>query len=156
MRPVPRSVPAAAAQPLASFCSHCGFPPGASGVSPTRVCAECGLGLLLQAEHEMAPAADAAFLVVDDSLAVCGLSHAAEELFGVEETLAVNRHLTDFLMPADAEARGGNLLALVVAAASDGGPPRSAVVRPAGEFGVRFRVRIGRCGPAPAALLVFA
>ena len=146
---------APAEQPLACFCSHCGHSPR-EPASRTRVCPGCQLGLLLEAPAEIAPADRDAFLVVDASLTVCGMSAAAEELLGVEETLAVNRHLTDFLVPADASARGDNLLELVVAAASGHGSTRRAVVRPAGEFGVRYWTRIGRCGPAPAALLVLS
>ena len=49
-----------------------------------------------------------------------------------------------------------NLLVLLVDAASGSGEPRTAVVRPRSEFGVRFRARIGPCGPPHAALLVLA
>jgi hypothetical protein len=45
---------------------------------------------------------------VDGSLCVCALSRVAEELLGAEETAAVNRHLSEFLVPADAEAAGAD------------------------------------------------
>ena len=96
-------------------------------------------------------------MIVDGSLCVCAVSRVAEELLGVDETLAVNRHLSEFLVPADAEAAGSdNLMDLVINAASDGTDTRMAVVRPPDEFGIRFRVQVGACGPPRAALLVLS
>jgi hypothetical protein len=67
----------------------------------------------------------------------------------------VNRHVTDLLMPADAEGSGGQSLSLAVAWAARGdGGSRTAVVRPANTFGIRLTARIGSCGPPRAALLV--
>src|SRR3712207_3792801 len=94
---------ARAEQPLARFCSHCGHAPAQPAAS-TGVCPGYQLGLLFEAQREIAPGDHEAFLVVEASLTVCGMSAAAEELLGVDETLAVNRHLTDFLVPADASA----------------------------------------------------
>lgn len=143
---------------LVSFCGHCGMPPAAGvGAVGSRVCAQCGLGLVLQAPADVAPRADEPFLVVDSTLSVCAVSARAEELLGTDETLAVNRHVADFIVPADANAPSAeNLLVLLVDAASGSGEPRTAVVRPRSEFGVRFRARIGPCGPPQAALLVLA
>jgi hypothetical protein len=138
---------------LVSFCGHCGLAPAAAQTS--RVCGHCGLGLVLQAPADVAPRDGEPFLVVDSTLSVCAVSAEAEQLLGMDETKAVNQHIADFLVPADANAPSSdNLLALLVAAASGGGDPRTAVVRPRAEFGVRFRVRIGPCGPPHAALLV--
>ena len=141
---------------LVSFCGHCGAPP-APGVkaSGSRVCGHCGLGLVLQAPSDVAPQGDEPFLVIDSTLSVCAVSARAEHLLGTDETLAVNQHVADFLVPADANAPSAeNLLVLLVDAASGSGEPRTAVVRPRSEFGVRFRARIGPCGPPHAALLV--
>jgi hypothetical protein len=81
----------------------------------------------------------------------------AEELLGTDETEAVNRHLSEFLVPADAEASGPeNLMDLVIDAASDMSDTHVAVVRPPDEFGIRFRVQVGACGPPRAALLVLS
>ena len=141
---------------LVSFCGHCGQPPAddpAAGSS--RVCAHCGLGLVLQAASDLVPRADEPFLVIDSTLSVCAVSARAEELLETDETLAVNRHIAEFLVPADANAPSAeNLLVLLVDAASGSGEPRTAIVRPREEFGVRFRARIGPCGPPHAALLV--
>jgi len=141
---------------IKSFCGHCGMPPAANVESAgSRVCGLCGLGLVLQASSDIAPHADEPFLVIDSTLSVCAVSARAEELLATDETKAVNRHVADFLVPADANAPSAeNLLVLLVDAASGSGAPRSAVVRPRQEFGVRFRARIGPCGPPRAALLV--
>jgi hypothetical protein len=141
---------------LISFCGHCGAPPLAEvAATASRVCAHCGLGLVLQAPSDVAPRGDEPFLVIDSTLSVCAVSARAEDLLETDETVAVNRHIADFLVPADANAPSAeNLLVLLVDAASGSGAPRTAVVRPREEFGVRFRARIGPCGPPHAALLV--
>jgi hypothetical protein len=141
---------------LVSFCGHCGIPPAASvKAAGSRVCGHCGLGLVLQAPADVAPKADEPFLVIDSTLSVCAVSARAEELLGTDETQAVNQHVADFLVPADANAPSAdNLLVLLVDAASGSGEPRTAIVRLRQEFGVRFRARIGPCGPPHAALLV--
>jgi len=141
---------------LVAFCGHCAKPP-AAGVEPTpsRVCGHCGLGLVLQAPVDIAPRPGEPFLVIDSTLSVCAMSARAESLLGTDETVAVNRHIADFLVPADANAPSAeNLLVVLVDSASGSGEPRRAVVRPRNEFGVRFRARIGPCGPPHAALLV--
>lgn len=145
---------------LRAFCGHCGREPDPdhAPVGATRVCHHCDLGLVLEAAADIAPAPSDPFLVVDHRMAICALSEAAEQLLGIDETAAVNRHLGEFLLPADANAEsGGGLIELVLAAASggarDGGVPRVRV-RPLGVFGVRFSARIGRCGPAPSAIVV--
>ncbi len=154
--------------PLSVFCGHCGKPPErvapvAAAPEPaepaSRVCARCNLGLLLEAPAALAPKPEEAFLVVDRSLKVCGLSRRAERLLGLREVEAVDRLVTELLVPADAEpdpARPHALSALLVAAASGAteGVPADAALRPAGEFGVRFAARIGPCGPTPGALVV--
>jgi PAS domain-containing protein len=140
-----------------SFCGHCGVAPAPDAAQSSRVCAHCGLGLVLQAPADVAPRSGEPFLVIDSSLSVCAVSAGAEQLLGVVETEAVNQHVADFLVPADVNAsRADNLLALLVDAASGSGEPRTAVVRPRQEFGVRFRARIGPCGPPHAALLVLS
>jgi hypothetical protein len=151
-----RLVPAVAEpKPQRTFCGHCGAEP-ASDIHG-RVCDSCGLGVLLTANADVAPGVDDPFLIVDGSLCVCAVSRVAEDLLGVEETAAVNHHLSEFLVPADAEAAGAdNLMDLVINAASDTSEARVAVVRPPDEFGIRFRVQVGACGPPRAALLVLA
>jgi hypothetical protein len=144
--------------PTIWFCGHCGARPSAAGPPATdaRVCESCGLGLLLEAAAHAAPTAGAAFLVLDRSLSVCAVSRGAEELLATNETDAVNRHVTELLVPADSEAQRGATLAAAVSAATRGADEaRSVFVRPANLFGVRMRARIVPCGPPQAALLSF-
>lgn len=142
------------------FCGHCGRVPDEESKTTdaaSRVCTSCGLGLVLQAPAEFAPAPSDPFLVVDGALTICALSRAAEQLLGISETEAVNRHIGEFLAPGDAEApTSENLGALVAWAARGDAPEKSVVVRPTNTFGVRYWVRIGPCGPPRAALLVLA
>jgi hypothetical protein len=151
-----RLVPAVAEpRPQKTFCGHCGEEP--SGDIHGRVCESCGLGVLLSANADAAPGPNDPFMIVDGSLCVCAVSRVAEELLGTDETEAVNRHLSEFLVPADAEASGPeNLMDLVINAASDTSEAHVAVVRPPDEFGIRFRVQVGACGPPRAALLVLS
>lgn len=150
--------PQAKDRPQKLFCGHCGLSPTDSETeTPSRVCANCGMGLMLQAPADVAPSADDPFLVVDSSLTICALSRVAEKLLGVAETDAVHRHVGEFLVPADAEApTSENLSALVAWAARGESPSTSVVVRPANIFGVRYWARVGPCGPPQAALLVLA
>jgi PAS domain-containing protein len=152
--PTPGVAPGGARIP---FCSHCGKPPE-GGVAPevgSRVCTKCNLGLVVEAPESVAPKANDAFLIVDKSLAVHAVSRRAEKLLGLREVDAVDRHVTDLLVPADAEAQGPHVLsALLVAAAAGAEDAEGVVLRPVDEFGVRFQARIGPCGPAPGALVV--
>jgi hypothetical protein len=95
-------------------------------------------------------------MVLDSSLSVCAVSAAAERLLATRETEAVNHHITELLVPADAEAQGpASLAAAVTWAAGGDETPRIVTVRPANTFGVRLTARIGSCSPPRAALLVF-
>ena len=141
---------------LVSFCSHCGSRPGPEAAAArSRVCGTCGLGLILESQGDVAPDAGDAFLVLDRSLAVCAVSRAAEHLLATSEPDAVNRHVTDLLMPAGAEETVGQSLGLAVASAARGdGGTRTTVVRPANSFGIRLTARIAGCGPPRAALVM--
>jgi len=141
--------------PLVAFCSHCGARPNVAADTSSRVCAACGLGLILESSADVAPSAGGAFLVLDHSLAVCAVSEAAERLLAASEPDVVNRHVSDLLMPAEAEEKNGTGLSAAVAWAARGDPGiRTAVVRPANTFGIRLTARIASCGPPRAALLV--
>jgi len=149
--------PLAPGVPEVRFCSHCGTRPRpGEAISPTRVCAECGLGLLLQSAEDVAPNPGDPFLVLDHTLSVCAVSAAAERLLATPEIEAVNVPIASLLVAADADDNGGGSLAAAViwAARGDGGVTRT-VVRPANTFGVRLKARIAGCGPPRAALLVF-
>jgi hypothetical protein len=119
------------------------------------VCGSCGLGLLIEAAEDVAPHAGDAFLVLDRALSVCAVSRGAERLLATCEPDVVNRHISDLLMPADAEEDGGDSLSVAVAWAARGdGATRTTIVRPANTFGIRLTARIAPCGPPRAALLV--
>lgn len=140
------------------FCGHCAAPsPGGAAPPPTaRVCASCGLGLLLEAREDSVPNAGDAFLVVDSHLLVQAMSRQAQRLLGLSEEKAIDKPVAELLVPADAEAQGRTAFGSVVAEAAGGadGDPRRAFVRPWNTFGVRMRARISTCGPPRAALVV--
>ncbi|HEV2075673.1 MAG TPA: PAS domain-containing protein [Thermoleophilaceae bacterium] len=141
------------------FCGRCGFPPGEGTASMpgSRVCASCGLGLLLEASEEAAPTPADAFLVVDSGMTVKAVSQRAERLLQASESHAVGRRLTDLLSPADADARATQgFLALVLMAATGASECQTIPVRPAGEFGIRYWARVSSCGPRSAALVVLS
>jgi len=145
-------------EPLKIFCGHCGRTPDpGSDVPASRVCAKCGMGLLLQAPANTAPGPRDPFIIVDGALTICALSRQAEKLLSVSETEVVNRHIAEFLVPADAEGPSGENLASLLAWAARGETPTgNVVVRPTNTFGVRYWARVGPCGPPNAALLVLA
>jgi hypothetical protein len=119
------------------------------------VCRSCGLGLLLETREDAAPSAHDAFLVVDSSLRVHGMSKHAEVLLGVREDLVVNRPLAELLVTADAESGDtGGFAAAIADAVASGDEPAHAFVRPWNTYGVRVRARIVPCGPPRAALIV--
>ena len=164
-RPALRLVAAPELEPAAPsvpFCSHCGTRPFVSSrlratdrAAVSRVCGACGFGLILEAAEDIAPHAGDAFLVLDRALSVCAVSRGAERLLAAFEPDAVNRHVSDLLIPADAEEGGGESLSVAVAWAARGdGGTRTTVVRPANTFGIRLTARIAPCGPPRAALLV--
>jgi hypothetical protein len=143
-------------QPRVLFCGHCGTSP-AGAVPASRVCESCGLGIVLEADADAAPKPGDPFLVVDPSLNVCALSLEAEAFLGIAEPLAVNRPITEFLVPADAESPGPEtLVAEILNAGRGGGPPLRTVLRPTGEYGVRLFARLASCGPHRSALLVLS
>jgi len=153
---VPNLPPAPArSEPRVQFCGHCGRRPATPDHS-SRVCPSCSLGLLLEARADAAPGPGDAFLVLDSSLSVCAVSDTAERLLATVETDAVNRHVTQLIVPADAEAQGPSNLAVAITWAARGDDAtRTVVVRPANTFGVRMSARITSCGPPSAALVVF-
>ena len=142
-------------QPLVRFCGHCGQPPPSSAAARSRVCALCGLGVVITAAQDLAPRTGESFIIIDAQLKLCGLSRGAERVLEVDEPDAVHRHICDFLEPADAEAgQGDELLQSIITAGFTA--PRTLVVRPAGEYGVRFAARVGACGPPAGALIVLS
>lgn len=138
------------------FCGHCAAPsPGGTAPPPTaRVCTRCGLGLLLETREDAVPDARDAFLVVDSRLLVQAMSREAQTLLGLAEEDAVDRPVSELLVPADAEGERGGLAAAIAEAACGDESDGRAFVRPWNTFGVRMRARIATCGPPRAALIV--
>jgi PAS domain-containing protein len=155
-RPLLRLVPTTPEpRPHVQFCGHCGQAPPTPMAARSRVCALCGLGVVITAPEDLAPAPGEPFLIVDRGLKLCGVSRAAERLLGIVEPTAVHRHISEFLEPADAEAGPGDeLVRSIMAGAAGDAPTISLVLRPAGEYGVRYAARVGSCGPPAGALIV--
>jgi hypothetical protein len=119
------------------------------------VCPSCGLGLLLETRRDVVPGSADAFVVIDSALLVQAMSRRAEGLLGMREDLAVNRPITELLVPADAGTQDPGRFAMAISDAAGGGDaPRRVFVRPWNTFGVRIQARIAACGPPRAALLV--
>lgn len=136
------------------FCSHCGSHSPAEGLS-SRVCPVCAAGLLLETGRESLPGPADAFLVVDSSLTVQAVSRQAEVALGVREQHAVNRHVTELVIPGESDlATDGSLAGAIARAAAGERLPSRVAVRPSNTFGIRLLARIAPCGPPRAALLV--
>lgn len=140
------------------FCTRCGATadePEAQVLSYgfDRVCARCGMGVMLSTPGRAILAPGAAFLVLTREALVSAVSEAAEQLVGSEEALMdtpVTRSITspegdDLFVRAIARAAGGrrDVAELPVVAAS----PAAARLGP-------LAARIASCGPPRAALLV--
>ncbi len=138
------------------FCGHCAAPsPGGAAPPPTaRVCTRCGLGLLLETRDDAVPDPRDAFLVVDSRLLVQAMSREAQTLLGLAEEDAVDRPVSELLVPADAEGERSGLAAAIAEASAGDESDGRAYVRPWNTFGVRMRARIATCGPPRAALIV--
>lgn len=155
-RPALRLVETASAQEVewSWFCGRCAAPSGAPPAPNSRVCTSCGFGLLLESRADSIPSDRDAFLVIDSSLLVQGVSREAEALLGVTEEDAVDRPVQELLVPADAEAQGPSRFASAIAEVMGADDSVGTFVRPWNTFGVRMRVKIAPCGPPRAALLI--
>jgi hypothetical protein len=142
--------------PYVSFCGHCGLPPSvAPDEEGARICAHCGLGLVLATRSDSAPGPEEPFFVVDAALRLSAVSLEAEAVIQCSEPAAVGNFLGQFLTPAEiGTPLSENFFALVRRAARHRTPPRQAVVSLASGDGDLYRARIGSCGPPRAALVV--
>src|SRR5205085_10716776 len=137
------------------FCSHCARRPEEEPAP--RVCQSCGMGVVLRTGAAAAPRASDPFLIIDSSLTVSALSRRAEQLLGISEVDAVNRHIGEYLVAADVEPSPEQNLAAALAWAARGDDgPRRLSVRPANTFGIRWPAVISPCGPPNGALLVLS
>ncbi len=113
--------------PRVHFCSHCGAQPDPERVeeSNSRVCGSCGFGLLLEASNTTAPAEGCGIPRAGQlNVRVRGFCARPSDLLATRETEAVNRHVTEILVPADAEAQGPANLAVAVTWAARGDDER--------------------------------
>jgi len=137
-----------------SFCGYCGEAADDVIRARTRVCDRCEMGLLLSAGDDSVPRPDEPFVVVDELMAVRAVSRNAEDLLGAAETALVGRHVGDLLVPAELMRTEPTLPRLIAQAMRSEEFGASAILRPRGDFGVRFAVRVVGCRPGPAALIV--
>ncbi|MDO8185467.1 PAS domain-containing protein [Conexibacter sp. JD483] len=143
------------ARPSRWFCGHCGAVTDEAPAPVARVCGECDLGLLMEASADLVPRPREPYLIVDASLAVQALSAEAARFLAISEQEAIERPVTDLLIPADAEAASAHHFAQTIMHVAAGDDElRRLVVRPADVFGVRMPLRVGVCGPPRGALLV--
>lgn len=123
------------------FCTHCG---SMSSEASTRVCASCGLGVMLACERGVLPRAGAAFLVVKSDLRISAASAAVEPLLGDPDALS-GRPVLDVVS-------GDPSLPRWIARAAMGSRRVTSVALRRGTR--RLNGRIATCGQPPAALLV--
>jgi hypothetical protein len=138
-----------------AFCSYCGYPPGAGWHQrPERVCTRCKLGVVLRTLPDAAPRSSDPFVIVDERLAVRGISRQAETVLLVDEPAAADIPLNEFLVSDSGPPGDVELARLVALAAGGAGPRLTLTLRTVGDAPLRFRARITSCGPPLAALLV--
>ena len=140
------------------FCTYCGSlfdVPASAPARPLRgrVCASCGLGMVLTCASELLSRPGAAFLVVTSDLRVSAASQAAEELLDQEGKGLYGRPLLSVLT---SPAGVAELARRVVRAAIGQRGVQTVAVEPAATKlpGVSLTARIGTCSTPPAALVV--
>ena len=141
---------------LTRFCTHCAQlfdGPTAQAGTPNRgrVCARCGLGVVLTCSNATLTAPGAAFFVVTADLRVSAASRPAENLFAVPDGTH-GRPLLSLLTSPDGV---GELARVVVRAANGTLAPTTLPVQAASSrIDTRMEARVGGCGNPPAALVV--
>lgn len=127
----------------ARFCTHCGT---LAHDSSERVCARCGLGVVLACAPGLLPRTGAAFLVVKSDLRVSAASAGVERLLGDPEAL-VGESVLDLVS-------GDPGLPRWIARAAMGSQRVTSVALRRGTR--RINGRIAACGDPPAALLILS
>ena len=143
------------AQP-ARFCSRCGAPAeearGERPLAQTRVCAGCGMGMLLSCVRAALPGAGTAFMIVTADLRITAVSEAAEVLFDSEQALLGERLLDVISSPVGDE----QLARAVGRAAVRVQEPLVLTVRglkPRARAAGLLAAQVATCGPPRAALV---
>jgi hypothetical protein len=139
------------------FCSRCGEPaeepPRAdTGVSRTRVCVACGMGMLLSCAREALPGAGAAFLIATVELSVSALSETAETIFGTEQAVLGTQLGTLLTSPLGDDRLEGTVLQAALRATEPVVLPVRGLTENAGAVGT-MAARISTCGRPRAALI---
>ncbi len=113
------------------------------------------MGLLLEADQQLAPKPGDAFVVTDDQLAVCAVSSGAERLLGRSEPSVIHRPLSELLFGVKTDSHGAPELPRLLrqAAAGKADIVETVVARSTGGR-EHLQARIGACGPPAGALLV--
>jgi hypothetical protein len=145
---------AANGEELTRFCTHCAslFDAPAAAGTPNRgrVCARCGLGVVLTCASATLTSEGAAFLVVTAELRVSAASERAEEMFAITDG-AYGRPLLSLLT---SPAGLGELARIVVRCANGAMAPTTIAAEAASSDLGALEARIGGCGNPPAALVV--
>ena len=138
------------------FCSRCGEPSEEPAkrferFPRERVCARCGMGLMLTCARDSLPGSAAAFCVVTFDLRVSAVSEAGEEILGKEQEV-VGSPLLDLL----SSPVGDDQLAKIAGQAAQ--RACAPTVMPVRLTSKSDRVgtmaaRIATCGPPRAALI---
>ena len=126
---------------VARFCTHCG---ALAHESPQRVCATCGLGVVLSCAPGLLLRPGAPFLVVKSDLRVSAASVGVEPLFGPPDAL-IGQQLLDLVS-------GDPSLPRWIARAAMGSHRVVSVALRRGAR--RINAKVAACGDPPAALLV--
>ena len=146
-------------EPDVLFCGHCGSHAADDGTTPlTRVCGRCGLG----PAHRRGAGAGARARGTRSSSSTAAARSAASRAArgacsGVDEAEAVNRRVTDVLLPGRLPRSTARRCSCTCSSTPRAATARAGARRPA-VGGVRhpLRARIGPCGPPRAALLVLS
>lgn len=120
-----------------------------------RVCARCGMGIMLSAPRKALPGSGAAFVVVTREGRISAVSEAAEPLVGAEPGL-LGMPIASTLTSSEDDG-DDRLVRQVARAAGAGREVSEATLTPvlqAGDHPARLSARIANCGPPRAALLV--
>ena len=123
------------------FCTHCGELAHEPAV---RVCAQCGLGVVLACAPGLLPRAGAAFLVITRDLRISAASVGVDSLLGAPDEL-VGQPLLDVL------SGDPGLPRWIVRAAMGSTRVVSVALRKGPR---RVNAKVAACGSPPAALLV--
>jgi hypothetical protein len=109
------------------------------------------MGLVLEAATDVAPAAEEAFLVVDEYGDISAISQHGLRLLGVLEEHVLGRPVEELLVP---RLPGVSLDKPLHRAATGTPGPDEVPLRDIRRPSARYLARIGACGPPTAALVV--